>query len=315
MAPPRSAFGPVHGRPEAGRLGRHEPARRCWPVSRLAPQGGAASGPAEPVQRRPLGWAASLAGAALLALSAGSAQAGLFDDEEARKAILDLRARIQASDDNARARVAELATANTQLLEQVQQLRRSLLDLNAQLEAQRADSAKLRGGQEQLARDVAEVQRSVKDVSKGLDDRVRALEPQKVAVDGKDFLAEPDEKRSHDQAMAALRTGDFDKAASALSGFLQRYPGSGYGDSVRFWLGNALYGQKNYKEAITVFRAMATSAPTHPRTPEALLAVANCQIEMKDNRSARKTLDELLKAYPASEAAAAGKERLGTLKG
>ena len=256
-----------------------------------------------------------LAAAALLALSAAVCQAGIFDDEEARKAILDLRSRIQASDDASRARLLELAQAQTQLLEQIGQLRRSVLDLNTQIEAQRADNAKLRGGQEQLARDLADVQRTIKDVSKGLDDRVRLLEPQKVAVDGKDFLAEPEEKRLHEQAMAALRGGDFDKAASALGNFLARYPGSGFADSARFWQGNALYGQKNYKEAIVAFRALVTASPTHPRAPEALLAVANCQIEMKDNRSARKTLDELLKAYPASEAAAAGKERLGTLKG
>ena len=258
---------------------------------------------------------AAVALATLLALSAGAARAGIFDDEEARKAILDLRSRIQASDDNSRSKQAELATANGALLEQVTQLRRSLLDLNSQLEAQRADAARLRGGQEQLARDVAELQRSVKDVSKGLDDRLRVVEPQKVAVDGKDFNAEPEEKRSHDSAMAALRAGDFDKAASALAAFLQRYPASGYADSARFWLGNALYGQKNYKDAVAVFRALVTSAPNHPRAPEALLAIANCQIEMKDNRSARKTIDELVKAFPTSEAAVAGKERLGSLKG
>ena len=250
-----------------------------------------------------------------LAMAASSAQAGLFDDEEARKAILDLRARIQAGDDNALAKLAEQTKAQAALAEQVGALRRSLLELNAQLEAQRSDNAKLRGTQEQLARDVAELQRSVKDVSKGLDDRLRAIEPQKVTLDGKDFSVEPDERRAHDAAMAALRGGDFDKASAALSAFLQRYAGSGYTDSVRFWLGNALYGQKNYKDAISMFRALVAASPNHPRAPEALLAVANCQIEMKDNRSARKTLDDLLKSHPASEAAAAAKERLGTLKG
>ena len=268
--------------------------------------------PRRPAWSRP----ATLAGAAmLLLLFIQSAHAGMFDDEEARKAILDLRTRIQSTDDNGRVKQGELAQANAALLEQVTQLRRSLLDLNAQLEVQRADSAKLRGSQEQLLRDVAELQRAIKDVSKGVDDRLRLLEPLKVALDGKEFVADPDEKRAHDQAMAALRSGDFDKASSALSAFLQRYPASGYGESARFWLGNALYGQKNYKEAITVFRGLITGAPNHPRTPEAMLALANCQIEMKDNRSARKTIDELVNAYPASEAAAAGKERLSTLKG
>jgi tol-pal system protein YbgF len=248
-------------------------------------------------------------------LAATTAHAGLFDDEEARKAILDVRTRIQNNDEAARAKLGELSQANAQLLEQVQQLRRSLLDLNTQLEAQRADSAKMRGAQEQLAKDLADVQRLLKDTSKGLDDRLRQIEPQKITLDGKEFLAESEEKRAHDQAMAALRTGDFDKAAAGLGNFLQRYPNTGYIESARFWLGNALYGQKNYKEAVAVFRALIAGSPNHLRTPEAMLAVANCQIEMKDVRSARKTIDELGKAYPTSEAAAAGKERLTGLKG
>jgi tol-pal system protein YbgF len=166
-----------------------------------------------------------------------------------------------------------------------------------------------------LSRDLAELQRAVKDGSKSMDDRLRVLEPQKVALDGKEFIADPDERRLHDQAMVALRAGDFDKAAAGLTTLLQRHPATGYAESARFWLGNALYGQKNYKEAVAVFKVLVTGSPNHLRTPEAMLAMANCQIEMKDNRTARKTIDELVKAYPASEAATAGKERLSTLKG
>ena len=44
-------------------------------------------------------------------------------------------------------------------------------------------------------------------------------------------------------------------------------------------------------------------APDSARAPEALLAIANSQAEMKDKVAARKTLDELIKAYPKSEAA------------
>jgi TolA-binding protein len=50
------------------------------------------------------------------------------------------------------------------------------------------------------------------------------------------------------------------------------------------------------------------------KLPEAMLALANTQAELKDSRGARVTLSELLKKYPQSEAAQAGKERLATLK-
>ena len=248
--------------------------------------------------------------AAVLMLIAASAQAQLFPDNEARKAILELR----ATDENQSKRLSEMAGANRELLDQVQQLRRSLLELNNQLEALRGDLARQRGGNEQLARDVAELQRQQKDIAQGVNDRIRKLEPQKVAVDGKEFLADADEKRLYDEAFAFIRSGDFAGAVAAFSAFSRRYPASGYLDSVRFWLGNAQYGKRENKEAIGSFRAFIIAAPDHVRVPEAMLAVANCQAEMKDSKAARATLAELVKRYPQSEAAQAGKERLAALK-
>ena len=251
--------------------------------------------------------------AATLLLLAAAAQAQLFPDNEARKAILELR----SSDEQTAKRLTELAAANKALLEQVQQLlplRSSLLDLNNQLEALRADLARQRGNNEQLARDVAELQRRQKDIVQGVDDRIRKLEPQKVAVDGKEFLADADEKRLYDEAFAFIRSGDFAGAVAAFGAFSRRYPASGYLDSVRFWSGNALYGKREYREAIGMFRTFVANAPEHARVPEAMLAVANCQAEMKDSKGARATLADLLKRFPQSEAAQAGKERLAALK-
>jgi tol-pal system protein YbgF len=258
--------------------------------------------------------AAALAGVPLaVALWAAAlpAHAGLFDDEEARKAIVDLRARVAQSDEASKARVAELSS---QLLEQLTAMRRSLLDLNNQIEAMRGEVSKLRGNDEQMAKDLSDLQRRQKDLGQTLDERVRKLEPVKLMLDGREIMVDADEKRSYDDAIAVIRTGDFDKSVAALAAFTRRYPGSPYTDSVRFWTGNALYGKRDYKEAIATFRAFVASAPDHPRAPEALLSVANSQAEMKDARSARRTIEELVKAYPQSEAAQAGKERLASLK-
>ncbi len=239
------------------------------------------------------------------------AQAGLFDDDEARRAILDLRQKLEASNEAHRAKQAEL---NAQMADQLSQLKRSLLDLNNQLESMRAELARMRGQDEQLARDVAELQRKTKDVQTGIDERIRKLEPISVTLDDKQFLADPEEKRLYDEAFAGIRAGDFVAAGNGLSAFLRRYPLSGYADSATFWLGNAQYGQRQYKEAISTFRSLLSRNPAHPKASEAMLAIANCQIELKDPKGARKTIGELVQAYPKSEAAQAGRERLASLK-
>jgi tol-pal system protein YbgF len=250
-------------------------------------------------------------GAALLALSAAlagpSAHAAIFGDDEARQAILDLRKRVDEANEAQRLRQVELG-------EQINQLRRSLFDLNTQIEQMRAEMARMRGQDEQLAREVSELQRKQRDVEQGVDERIRRIEPQKVSVDGKEFLADPDEKRLFDAAMESVRKADFAAAAQGFGGFLRRYPTSGYGPTAQFWLGNAQYGKRDYKEAIAAFRGLIATAPDNARVPEALLSIANCQAELKDNKAARKTLDELIKAYPASEAAQAARERMLSLK-
>lgn len=256
----------------------------------------------------------AIALAAGLTLGAGLAQAGIFDDEEARKAIVDLRNRVAAVDEQIKARGTESAAANAQLAEQLSALRRSLLELNNQLEAMRGEVARLRGSDEQLTRDVAELQRKQKDIGQAADERLRKLEPVKVTLDGKEIVVQPEERKAYEEAIATIRGGEFDKAVAALGAFQRRYVGSAYTDSVRFWLGNALYGKRDYKEAVVTFRSFVTAAPDHARAPEALLALANSQAEMKDARGARKTIDELVKSYPQSEAAQAGKERLASLK-
>lgn len=239
----------------------------------------------------------------LLSWVACTAQAALFEDDEARRAILELRQRQDASQEESR-------RAN----EETGQLRRSLLDLQNQIEALRSELARQQGQNEQLARSVADLQRLQKDQLQVLEERLRKLEPVKVAVDGREFMAEPAEKRDFEAALGIFRKGDFAAAQTAFADFLRRWSQSSYGPSAQFWLGNARYATREYKEAIQNFRLLLTQAPDHLRAPEAVLSIANCQVEIKDLRGARKTLEELIKAYPESEAAVAAKDRLARLK-
>ena len=271
------------------------------------PRGAAAPAPRGGSNLLRLTFAALVASAAFVQ----PARAGLFEDDEARKAILELRGKVQANEDLANKRAEQL---NSLIQDQIQPLRRSVLDLNAQIDALRNEIARLRGANEQLARDLADTQRKLTDQSQSVEARLKPLEPQKVSVDGREFQVNPDERSQYEAAIGLVRRGDFVEAVSGLSAFLKRYPASGYNDSVRFWLGNAQYGKRDYKEAVATFKAFIAGNPDNPRAAEAMLALANCQIELKDNKAARRSLEELVKAYPGSEAAQAGKERLRSLK-
>lgn len=269
----------------------------------------------------------ALAAATVLALSAlwpVTASAGLFDDEEARKAVVDLRTRFEQSQRQAELETNERKALAAQLADQAEQLgvlKRSLLDLNAQMETLRTEIAKLRGADEtlaqankDLARELADLQRKYKDAMSALDDRMRRLEPQRVSLDGKDAVVEAPEKKAYDEAIGILRKGEFANAATALAAFQKRFPSSAYNGHVQYWLGNALYGKGEVKDAMNIFRTLVSTTPDHPRASEALLALANCQIELKDQKGARKTLEELIANYPQSEAAQAGRERIKQIK-
>jgi tol-pal system protein YbgF len=223
------------------------------------------------------------------------------------------------------------------------QLRRGMLELANQIEALRRELTQLRGENEQLVHFVAgvqrglqdmkrgqsdlqmgidgmrtnlsEMQRSVKEVSSGVDERIRRIEPLKVSVDGREFEALPAEVAAFDAALGIMRRGEYPAARAAFEQFQARYPTSGYRSSVLFWLGNAQYATQDYKDALASFRRMIQIAPDHQRAAEAMLAIANCQLELKEPRPAvRRSLEDLVKAFPNSEAAAAAKDRLSKLK-
>jgi tol-pal system protein YbgF len=260
---------------------------------------------------------------ALSSLSCVS-NAALFGDDEARRAILDLRQRLEATQKNLEATQQKLE-ATQQKLETTQQsaksqsdenvsIRRSLLDLQNQIETLKSTQAGMRGSFEQFLKELSEVQLKQKDVLQTVDGRLSKFEPVNVVLDGLEFQADPAEKKQFDAALAVFRTGDFAAAQNSLLTFLLKYPTSGYAPSSLFWLGNAQYATKDYKESIANFRKLLTIAPEHSRAAEALLAISNSWVELKDLKAAKKAMEDLVKRYPASEAAQTAKQRLTRLK-
>jgi len=278
-----------------------------------------------------------------------TAQAALFEDEEARRAILDLRQRLenqrqsqlQSSEQTLQKSLDQSQKQFEILRKQVeldinqskQENRQAVLLLQAQIEALKKDIANLNGEREQLLREITLLQRALKETNVNIEERFQKMNSQlgkqeppatkeeapksskvNVQVDGFEFLAEPEEKRDFEAAFVLFRKGDFAAAAKEFAQFVKVYSASGYKPSALYWLGSARFARRDFNEAIAQLKGLANDFPNHARTPEAMLTVGNAQLEIKQPKEARKTFNELLKLYPTTEAAAAAKDRLAQIK-
>lgn len=242
----------------------------------------------------------SIAAAFMAAFSLTSlqAQAALFEDGEARRAILDIRTRL----DNMQSEINAKADKTNNF------------DLNNQNEQLRQEIAKLRGQIEVLTNELANEQRRQKDFYVDLDNRLRKLEPQKVTIDGKEVTMEPGEQKAYDAALSYFKAGEYKNASSAFFDFLRRYPQSGLAPSAQYWLGNTYYAQRDYRNAINAQQMVVKNYADSPKAADALLNIASCYMELKDKAAAKRTLDTLIAQYPEAQAAQTAKERLSTLK-
>jgi tol-pal system protein YbgF len=227
------------------------------------------------------------------------ASAGVFDDDEARRAILDLRAKVEALTKDINARLEAKAEKT------------STLDLIAQHEQTMQEIARLRGQVEVLQNEIEVAGKRQKDLYADIDKRLRALEPRQVEIDGQTASVDQAEQNAYDAAMQQFKEGNYEAATTSLQAFAKRYPGSAYAANVQYWLGSAYYLQRDCKAAITAQQAFVKNYPDNPKAPDALLTVASCQTELKAVNNAKKTLNELIKNYPNTSAARTAKERLG----
>jgi len=244
----------------------------------------------------------SILSVSLVLLTASSAHAGLFDDDEARKAILDARAKIEALGNRLDTKIDTKADKT------------SVLELANQNEQLRAEIAKLRGQLEVLINDLSNTQRRQQDFYVDLDNRIRKLEPKRVTIDGKEATVDNNEQRSYDAAFGLFKDADYKNASAALSAFLVNYPQSAYAGAAQYWLGNSFYAQRDCKSTISTLQGMVKAFPDHPKTPDALLNISACQLELKDKPASKKTLEALIAQYPDTEAAKTAKSRLSSTK-
>ncbi len=210
----------------------------------------------------------------------------LFSDDEARKAILDLR--------------KSLATTQ--------------IELQGQIEKLKADNAELRGKIEGLEKQSEDINSSQKTYYQDLDTRLGNFEPRTITIEGVSGIVQPDEKKAYDDALKAFQAGNLKKASEAFSAFGVKYPKSPYLPLTLYWGGNSKYASKDYAGAISQLQSLIKKYPDHPRVPAAMVTLGNSQLESGNKAAAKKTFTEIVAKYPDTEAAKDAQQLLATTK-
>lgn len=226
------------------------------------------------MRTNPLSWRCVSSCLVLMSSVLLSPSALAFTDDEARKAILDLRQQIRTMNEaNQRARI----------------------QLSDQIEALGQEIVRLRGDLEQLGR----------PAGAGGAAGGRPADPRSQ---------DPREQAAFEQSIESFRKAQYKETVQNLTAFLTLYPDSKLAPTAQFYLGSSRFAMKDFKGAITTLQAMVQKFPTEPRAADALLMVASSQIELNNRAGAKTTLQRIVKDYKGTPAAETATKRLPLLQ-
>lgn len=108
------------------------------------------------------------------------------------------------------------------------------------------------------------------------------------------------EREAYQQAFDMLRELRYAQATAAFRDFLKKYPNGRYAHIAQYWLGEAGYAQRDFKQAIADYNALLANHPNSPKRAEAMLKIGYSHYELKEADKARAVLEQLVRQYPDS---------------
>jgi tol-pal system protein YbgF len=121
------------------------------------------------------------------------------------------------------------------------------------------------------------------------------------------------ESAAYQNAFNLLKQGRYGESISAFSSFLKDYPGGEYEDNAQYWLAEASYVNRDFDTALGEFIKIPEKYPTSSKIPGAMLKMGYIYYEKKNWAESRNILNELLNNYPATTESRLAQKRLERL--
>lgn len=109
------------------------------------------------------------------------------------------------------------------------------------------------------------------------------------------------------------KKGSLDAARKQFETVLKKAPKSSLADNAQYWIGDILYDQKRYEEAILAFNQVVKHYPKSGKVPAALLKQGLAFKALGDKRTAKIVLNRLIKSHPKSSQAKTARKYLKNL--
>ena len=116
------------------------------------------------------------------------------------------------------------------------------------------------------------------------------------------------------KGLETFKAGDMPAAREQFNTFIEQNPKHDLVANARYWIGETLYGERNYEAAIVAFQDVITNHPQQPKVPSAMLKQAKAFKAINDVKSARYVLKKLIESHPKSDEAKKGRELLKEIK-
>jgi len=250
-------------------------------------------------------------------LVSNSALAGLFDDDEARRAILDMRTQISDSKKDQEQKYSQLQTAILSLQNQIETLQSQKNDTNGQFEIINNDLGKLKSSYEVLANsytDKLNAQEQAINQLKQNNGYNTQTQPVDNSYSDNPQNTDAQENVKFNEALKYFSNGNFKKSAESFNVLLSNNSDVSLMPLIVYYLGSSYYALQKYKLANAQFLSFINNYPSHEKIPDVYLTLSSVYSETNDKMNAKKTLEYIVRNYPNNNAAILAQKRLQEFK-
>jgi tol-pal system protein YbgF len=111
-------------------------------------------------------------------------------------------------------------------------------------------------------------------------------------------------------ALATYRAREHGQAVIDFLDFIAKYPKHPLAGNAQYWIGEAYWAQRDYRQALVEFEKVFEHGPA--KAPDALLKIGLCYLRLNDVPRAQQAWQRVVNEYPKSESASMARSLIST---